>query len=189
MGMQQRISRKPGQIAAIGIAGIVAGVAMMIFILSTPVQGNSLQPGVVMAAGLQTTHQEMPQVNVQPQTQAVPLQVGDNAPTAIAALLAQTGQQPASVSGRFVYAVPAVTSPVTTAILQNLQPDATVYVVHPLAGWGKSVSTTAGWFRCADIVGPSQYNGSQVEIENWTLLTQQERMEALAACNLSTIAG
>jgi hypothetical protein len=121
--------------------------------------------------------------------QAVVLQVGDNIPTSIASLSAQAGQQPANVNGRLVYAVPAVVGPDATAILQNLLPDAIVYVVHPLANWGKSVSTTVSWFRCTDIVSANQYNGTQVEIENWTLLTQQERMEAQAACNLSTFGG
>ena len=86
------------------------------------------------------------------------------------------------VNGRSVYAVPIVTGPAATAILQYIAPDGVAYVVHSFDGWGKSTSTAVGWFRCADMVSPAQYNGSQVEIEKWALLTDQERTEAQAAC-------
>jgi len=94
-------------------------------------------------------------------------------------------QQPVLVNGRAVYAVPIVTGPAATAILQYVAPpNGVAYVVHIFVGGGKSTSTAVGWFRCADIASPNQYNGSQVEIEKWALLTEQERTEAKAACSL-----
>jgi hypothetical protein len=161
-------------LVATGMSGILAGVVIMVFLWSAPALGNTLPPGAVLAAGQQAP--------------AVAFPLGENVPASIAVRLAQVVTQPANVNGRLVYAVPAVVGPDATAILQTIAPNAIVYVVHPLTGWGKSVSTTVSWFRCIDIVSVNQYNGSQVEIENWILLTQQERMEAQAACSLSTFA-
>lgn len=99
--------------------------------------------------------------------------------------LAASGQAPQAriVNGRSVYAVPIVTGPAATAILQYIAPNGIAYVVHSFDGWGKSTSTAVGWFRCGDILSPNQYNGTQVEIERWALLTEQERTEAQAACS------
>ncbi len=99
--------------------------------------------------------------------------------------LAASAQAPQAllVNGRSVYAVPIVTGPAATAILQYIAPNGIAYVVHSFDGWGKSTSTAVGWFRCADMISSAQYNGSQVEIEKWALLTDQERTEARAACS------
>jgi hypothetical protein len=173
------------------MSGIIAGVVIMALLLSTPVLGKKLQaqraPRAVLATG-QYTDYTLLQPSARSQSQAGALLMPNNTSTSIAAQLAQVGQQPANVNGRLVYAIPAVVGPDATAILQNITAGAIVYVVHPLAGWGKSVSTAVSWFRCRDIVSVDQYNGSQVEIENWVLLTQQERMEAQAACSLSSFA-
>ncbi len=107
-------------------------------------------------------------------------QVLQDPPTA----LTSQQQQPALVNSRAVYAVPIITGPAATAILQYVAPNDIAYVIHIFEGWGKSTSTAVGWFRCADIISPSQYNGNQVEIEQWALLTDQERTEAQAACSL-----
>ncbi|MEZ4734967.1 MAG: hypothetical protein R3E79_48350 [Caldilineaceae bacterium] len=93
-------------------------------------------------------------------------------------------QQPIIVSGRPVYTAPIVTGPTATAILQGMPANAIAYVVHTFAGQGKSVATVYDWFRCADVVSSSQYNGNQTEIEIWALLTEQERLEIQAACSL-----
>jgi hypothetical protein len=189
MAPQKKPCKAPGWRAAIGISGIIAGLAMMTLLMSAPVQGYATQPDSTFSTAAPDSIPPMSaQLPFQPQFQAVSSQPDETKPTQIAALLAQAGQQPVNVNGRLVYAVPAVVGPDATAILQNIAPGGIAYVVHPLAGWGKSVSTTVSWFRCADIVSPNQYNGSQVEIENWTLLTQQERMEAQAACSLPTFA-
>jgi hypothetical protein len=105
---------------------------------------------------------------------------GKTLQTAAPALLVQ---QQRSVNGRSVYAAPIVTGPAATAVLQNIPANGIAYVVHTFAARGKLVSTANSWFRCVDIVSASQYNGSQVEIESWTLLTEQERLEAQAACS------
>ena len=99
-------------------------------------------------------------------------------------ILAVSRQPPVVVNGRTVYAVPIVTGAEATTILQIIAPNDIAYVVHTFAGLGKSVSTAISWFRRADIVSTTQYNGSQVEVEAWVLLTAQERLEAQAACSL-----
>jgi hypothetical protein len=178
------------------MSGIIAGVVIMALLLSTPVLGKTLQAQSAPRAVPVRSIPGMGAKTFRPANTAPPIpgMLADarlaphNTSTSIAALLAQVGQQPANVNGRLVYAIPAVVGPDAAAILQNITADAIVYVVHPLAGWGKSVSTTVSWFRCGDIVSVDQYNGSQVEIENWVLLTQQERMEAQAACSLSSFA-
>lgn len=104
--------------------------------------------------------------------------------TASAAPPAVNRQQPSMINGHSVYTAPIVTGPQATAILQGVPADAIAYVVHTFDGRGKLISTANSWFRCADIVSASQYNGSQVEVESWTLLTEQERLEAVAACRL-----
>jgi hypothetical protein len=93
-------------------------------------------------------------------------------------------QQPALVNGRAVYTAPIVTGPTATILLQGIPAGAIAYPIHTFHNRGKLVSTALSWFRCADIVTASQYDGSQVEIELWTLLTEQERMELQAACSL-----
>lgn len=98
--------------------------------------------------------------------------------------LQQGAQQPIIVNGRAVYAVPIISGPEATAILQNVQVSDIAYVVHSFPGWGDAVSTAVGWFRCADIVNPTQYLGSQLEVEAWFFLTEQERLEVQAACML-----
>ncbi len=100
-------------------------------------------------------------------------------------LSAQSGsQQPVIINGRAVYAVPIVTGAAATAILQQVQANDHAHVVNEFAGWGKSVSTAVGWFRCADILQVNQYRGNQVEVEAWLFLADQERLEAQAACTL-----
>ncbi len=93
-------------------------------------------------------------------------------------------QQPVLVNGRAVYAVPIVTGAAATAILQQVQANDHAHVVNEFAGWGKSVSTAVGWFRCADMLQANEYRGSQVEVEAWLFLPEQERLEAQAACTL-----
>lgn len=147
MGQATR-SGKTTLLAAIGLAGILAGMLLLVnLLLSRPVQGQTVEP----------------------------------------TLTALTGQPPQSIlaNGRAVYAVPINTGPFAAAILQYVTPpNGVAYVVHTFDGWGKSASTAVGWFRCADMISPSQYNGSQVEVEKWALLTDQERAEAKAACSL-----
>lgn len=92
--------------------------------------------------------------------------------------------QPVLVNGRAVYAVPIVTGATATAILQQVQANDHAHVVNDFVGWGRSVSTAVGWFRCADILQVDQYRGSQVEVEAWLFLADQERLEAQAACTL-----
>jgi len=101
-----------------------------------------------------------------------------------AAALEVPRQQPIIVNGRSVYTAPIVTGPTATAILQGIPANAMAYVVHTFDGQGKSVATVYDWFRCADVVSSSQYNGNQTEIEIWALLTEQERLEIQAACSL-----
>jgi hypothetical protein len=98
--------------------------------------------------------------------------------------LPAVAMQSAIVNGRSVYAIPITTGPEATAILQNVAAKDIAYVVHAFTGWGKAVSTQNGWFRCADIASIDQYNGSQVEVESWVLLTEQERTEAQTTCGL-----
>ncbi len=145
---QATLSSKTTLVAAMGLASSVIGMIMIVnLLLSTPVQGQTLQPTLAAVVNQQ--------------------------------------QQPVPVNGRAVYAVPIVTGPAATAILQYVtSPSGIAYVVHSFDGWGKSASTAVGWFRCADIVSINQYNGNQVEIEQWALLTDQERTEAQAACSL-----
>jgi len=92
--------------------------------------------------------------------------------------------QPVIVNGRAVYAVPIVSGAIATAILQQVEAADHAHVVNDFAGWGKSVSTAVGWFRCADILDVTQYRGSQVEVETWLFLAEQDRLEAQAACTL-----
>ncbi len=96
----------------------------------------------------------------------------------------QNPQQPVLVNDRAIYAVPIISGPEATAILQNVAGSDLAYVVHSFQGWGKSVSTAVSWFRCADIVQLDEYRGSQIEVETWFLLTEQERREVQAACTL-----
>lgn len=88
------------------------------------------------------------------------------------------------VNGVAVYAVPIVTGPAATVLLQQVQTNDRAHVVHDFPSTGKAVSTAIGWFRCADIVTVDQYRGTQVEVEAWLFLTAQERLEAQAACTL-----
>jgi hypothetical protein len=104
--------------------------------------------------------------------------------TPTAAATVQAPQQPVLVNGLAVYAVPIVTGPAATVLLQQVQADDRAHVVHDFVGVGKAVATAVGWFRCADILAADQYRGTQVEIEAWLFLTEQERLEAQAACTL-----
>jgi hypothetical protein len=94
------------------------------------------------------------------------------------------GSQPVLINGRAVFAVPIVTGPQATALLQQVQANDHAHVVHDFAGWGKAVSTMVGWFRCADMLQANEYRGNQVEVEAWLFLSEQERLEAQAACTL-----
>ncbi|MBX3014900.1 MAG: hypothetical protein KF832_25490 [Caldilineaceae bacterium] len=100
------------------------------------------------------------------------------------AALAVQPQQSALVNGRSVYAAPIVTGQAAVMVLQGVPANGIAYVVHTFDGRGKLVATANSWFRCADIVSANQYNGGQLEVESWVLLTEQERLEAQAACAL-----
>lgn len=100
------------------------------------------------------------------------------------ALTQEAPQQPRLVNGRAVYAVPILAGPEAAAILERVQTNDRAHVVHSFPGWGKSVSTAIGWFRCADILQINQYRGNQIEVETWFFLTEQERLEVEAACQI-----